>query len=163
MKRGVPVFGDPDWIRAAGVDKQRPSHRRAGVPWAHVRGPGPKDATCKYCLHLTSKGGASKTYYKCKMARITSGPGSDIRLKDPACKLFDTHASRAKVDPRDLPTEALCPYCKQWVDPKALDKLAPVKTWEMGRKKGKSYCPNCQKQFWWEVSYTYIDTQRGKE
>lgn len=39
---------------------------------------------CGTCVHLYGKrmGG---TYYKCKLSKVTSGPGTDWRLRWPAC------------------------------------------------------------------------------
>lgn len=55
-------------------------------PWWMLLGKGPDDATCGDCVHLTRKGGK---YFKCGKAKITRGPGSDIRKKDEACRLFE--------------------------------------------------------------------------
>lgn len=55
--------------------------------------PGPDGEKCRSCQHAIGRqrtpGG--KVYYKCGIARheATNGPGTDIRLKDPACARFE--------------------------------------------------------------------------
>jgi hypothetical protein len=41
-------------------------------------------ARCGNCKHLTSHS-HDRTWYKCSLVPITGGPGTDIRLKWPAC------------------------------------------------------------------------------
>jgi hypothetical protein len=79
-----PVFGDKDWIsRSKGA-----VGRRKNKPWAEIRGYGPEGVTCKTCKFL-DRNQKSRTYYKCGKVEITNGPGTDIRLKDPACRLYE--------------------------------------------------------------------------
>lgn len=45
--------------------------------------------TCGSCSHLASQGGTSGTYLKCAFgdgARVTRGPGTDVRGWWPACR-----------------------------------------------------------------------------
>lgn len=53
--------------------------------------PGPADETCRTCRHAYGTGHGKKTYYKCAIAKraATNGPGTDIRLKDPACARWE--------------------------------------------------------------------------
>lgn len=90
-KPSVPVFGDERWIATAKALRHGRGRagRRPGQPWADIRGAGPEDKKCKTCRFLTCKGGTVKTFYKCGKAPITGGPGTDIRLKDPACMLYE--------------------------------------------------------------------------
>lgn len=53
-------------------------------PWAELLGPGPADQTCGDCAFLKANG----RYFKCGKQVSTRGPGTDIRKKDPACRLF---------------------------------------------------------------------------
>jgi hypothetical protein len=55
--------------------------------WMDV-GKGPAETTCRDCQHLTRTGHNGK-YFKCDRAPITHGPGTDIRMKDEACRLFE--------------------------------------------------------------------------
>lgn len=55
-------------------------------PWNELLGKGPEDATCGGCIHLKRQGGK---YFKCGQHPVTSGPGTDIRCKDQACKMFE--------------------------------------------------------------------------
>jgi hypothetical protein len=49
-------------------------------------GTGPKGQTCGTCCHRRATGNAGR-FWKCAViqAAWTHGPGSDLRLKDPAC------------------------------------------------------------------------------
>ncbi len=53
--------------------------------------PGPSGKKCKHCEHAIGTRHGKKVYYKCAIARraATSGPGTDIRLNDPACSRFE--------------------------------------------------------------------------
>lgn len=66
-------------------DKSNRAYRRR--PWWVDVGPGPQGATCKRCKWLR-KVQFSKTYYKCGFQTITHGPGTQIAMKDPACRFF---------------------------------------------------------------------------
>lgn len=50
--------------------------------------PGPLAETCGTCANHVANDQWSKRYYKCKLVHWTHGPGTDIRLKDPACSLW---------------------------------------------------------------------------
>jgi hypothetical protein len=58
--------------------------------YAHMPGSGPPGETCGTCKHKRAKAMA-KTYYKCELRRgtWTSGAGTDILLKSPACKFWE--------------------------------------------------------------------------
>ena len=53
-------------------------------------GRGPEGETCGSCLHRTSVQGGRKAFSKCKLneRNWTRGPGSDIKMRDPACELW---------------------------------------------------------------------------
>lgn len=55
-------------------------------PWWMFLGKGPEQKTCGECEFLTRRGGR---YFKCGRQVATSGPGTDIRKKDEACRLFE--------------------------------------------------------------------------
>ena len=82
----APVFGDPAAIRAA--REYRASGSRRGRPWADLAGPGPADETCGTCGFLRASGGTVKTYFKCGARKMTRGPGTDVRKRDPSCVLW---------------------------------------------------------------------------
>ena len=88
----APVFGDPIDIARARAQGPGRGRRKPGQPWADVRGAGPAGKTCKSCSLLGANGGCGKTYYKCTATKTTHGPGTDIRLKDPACILYKAAA-----------------------------------------------------------------------
>jgi hypothetical protein len=54
-------------------------------------GSGPAGETCGTCAYAVGIGYHDKRYYKCRKIefRWTHGPGTDIRLKSPACKLWE--------------------------------------------------------------------------
>ena len=45
--------------------------------------------TCGSCDHLVRVQHGNRGYYKCGLVEITRGPGSDIRLKWPACVAWE--------------------------------------------------------------------------
>lgn len=92
---GLPL--DPDELRLTllrrGVlqqtvtlrDRSGRAYRRR--PYWIDHGKGPEGKTCKSCRFLTTVE-FSKTYYKCGRQKITHGPGTQIAMRDPACKLY---------------------------------------------------------------------------
>ena len=55
-------------------------------------GSGPAGETCKTCAHCCRRvSGSGKVFLKCavKMSLWTSGAGTDIKAKSPACQLWD--------------------------------------------------------------------------
>lgn len=44
------------------------------------------DETCGTCAHCIRVGHTSRTYFKCDLVPVTRGPGTDIRLRWPACR-----------------------------------------------------------------------------
>jgi hypothetical protein len=74
----VDLFGDP-------VRKQLQRGAYAGHP-----GMGPKGETCGTCTHsYASITRSGRRYYKCAHVVATSGPGTDIRLRTPACERWE--------------------------------------------------------------------------
>lgn len=61
-------------------------------------GSGPMGQTCGSCAHSYRRAGGSKTFHKCRLVKATGGPGSDIRLKWPACSRWQ--AATANREPR---------------------------------------------------------------
>lgn len=59
--------------------------------YAYPPGTGPAGETCKTCKHSCRVSGGSKAYWKCGLLRSvwTHGPGSDIKVKAPACKKWE--------------------------------------------------------------------------
>lgn len=63
----------------------RPRKRgHAGIP-----GTGPQGETCRTCVHLDRRCRPAKTYLKCDLVKWTSGAGTDVRAKDPACSRWE--------------------------------------------------------------------------
>jgi hypothetical protein len=65
----------------------KPKHRVGG--YAHAPGTGPLGETCRQCKHATNHPWHDRNYYKCDLVKPTHGPGTDIRLKSPACWAWD--------------------------------------------------------------------------
>jgi len=65
--------------------------RRLSKKHGHAARPGsgPAAETCRSCAHLSGKQLASR-YYKCGLMKAfwTGGQGTDVRLLDPACRLW---------------------------------------------------------------------------
>lgn len=57
-------------------------------PMVRAFGPGPEGARCRDCRHLRMKSFA-RTYYKCNLRVDTNGPGTDHRVRWPACAKFE--------------------------------------------------------------------------
>lgn len=55
-------------------------------------GSGPASETCRTCDNCRATGYRSRTYYKCALVVPTAGPGTDIRLKTPACRAWRAKA-----------------------------------------------------------------------
>ncbi len=90
----APIFGDPRWIevvRAARRRRKVPGMKYSYEPWSSYRGPGPDGATCKTCRFLLNNGKNHHNYFKCGKSKVTNGPGSDIRLRDRACFLYEPY------------------------------------------------------------------------
>lgn len=97
MTAQPPLFGRTD-IRDAARDKARwldtkgrPRKPTPAKGYADKPGSGPEGETCGSCQHAERVEYHRKTYRKCGMARNkwTHGTGSDIRLKSPACSLWE--------------------------------------------------------------------------
>lgn len=74
----VSLFGWDQPMRPS-----KPKRGRAKGNAAPV-GSGPAGETCGTCRHARYHETA-KRYWKCALVKSTSGPGTDIRLKWPAC------------------------------------------------------------------------------
>lgn len=88
---GCVVCGEP----ATGLlpPTQRPSRHPlvqthpTGNPCVAVFGAGPEGARCATCTHLFAFE-YSRVYYKCGLRPNTNGPGTDHRLRWPACAKY---------------------------------------------------------------------------
>lgn len=62
-------------------------------PCIALYGPDPMGRTCKTCKHLYLKQYSGR-YYKCDLRKNTNGPGTDHRVKWPACGKYERGVSR---------------------------------------------------------------------
>jgi hypothetical protein len=70
-----------------------PPEKAKGQPKGYARPPGtgPQGETCASCAHCCYVRGGTKAYPKCGVIRHhwTHGPGTDIRMRSPACELWE--------------------------------------------------------------------------
>jgi len=81
MKPEQPIIGQLDAFGAPPV--RHIKHPVGG--YAARPGTGPRGETCKGCACAYQSHGGNRSYWKCSLVVPTSGPGTDIRLKSPAC------------------------------------------------------------------------------
>jgi hypothetical protein len=77
-ERRIPIHDGKRLLRR--VSKENPCLR--------VFGAGPDDKQCKTCAHLFYKE-EDKRYYKCELRGDTNGPGTDHRVRWPACAKYE--------------------------------------------------------------------------
>jgi hypothetical protein len=65
-------------------------------PCVRLFGRGPDGTICKTCRHLFSHRPGKKRFYKCDLRECTNGPGSDHRVRWPACAKYELKPSRTK-------------------------------------------------------------------
>lgn len=77
---------------AEGLDAPKIKNKVSG--YAAPPGTGPKGETCKSCKHICRHHDYKHTYIKCGVIRHrwTHGLGTDIRVKSPACRLWEKPA-----------------------------------------------------------------------
>lgn len=83
---------DPDWIQ----DQQAKLREAAGGeggnrkpnPMVLKHGRGPEGKRCKSCKLIHRHTPGARTFYKCKVRGITSGPKTDHRANWPACSFW---------------------------------------------------------------------------
>jgi len=68
--------------------------------YARRPGSGPPGETCKTCEFAVRVQGGSRNFYKCLIVRHrwTHGPGSDIKLKSPACEMWKAERGASERD-----------------------------------------------------------------
>ena len=91
---GNEVAFDPAGPSLTPKERRKLKHgRTTPLPKGHAAPPGsgPAGETCAGCEHYTRREYHNRIYRKCgkNKANWTQGPGSDIRAKDPACRLWE--------------------------------------------------------------------------
>ena len=80
---------DPVRVPVAYSDlkKSRKGKPTKASGYAYPPGSGPAGEFCRTCKFAVSVCGGARNFWKCELVRKgwTHGPGSDIRLKSPAC------------------------------------------------------------------------------
>ncbi|MGY6257262.1 hypothetical protein ACXIVK_27775 [Paraburkholderia caledonica] len=75
------------------IERVSEARRKPTTPngYAGSPGRGPAGETCRSCQHKRSTGSSTaRTYWKCGLmqAHWTGGPGTDIRMRSPACQFW---------------------------------------------------------------------------
>lgn len=84
------MFGNEITLEdARRILKARAKPRKNG--YAAAPGTGPEGETCRTCAHYRSVNGGSKNFPKCNLMRAkwTSGYGTDILARAPACRNWE--------------------------------------------------------------------------
>jgi hypothetical protein len=81
------LFGEPVELRISEA-RRKPTEPKG---YASLPGAGPQGETCKTCRHKRDLGSTARTYWKCELMRAhwTGGPGTDIRMRSPACRRWE--------------------------------------------------------------------------
>ncbi|VWB08550.1 hypothetical protein BLA6863_00223 [Burkholderia lata] len=93
VRETVDLFGETIVERISEAKSKRNSPQPKG--FAAAPGTGPTGETCKTCAHKRStEGHTAKVYWKCALMQHawTGGPGSDIRMRSPACSRWSARA-----------------------------------------------------------------------
>lgn len=74
----------------------RPVRVKASGLYAALPGTGPAGETCRTCNNLSGKR-MSRRYYKCELTKgqWTGGPGTDVKVRSPACSKWEPLAEAA--------------------------------------------------------------------
>ncbi|WP_155640639.1 hypothetical protein [Burkholderia pseudomultivorans] len=91
VRQITDLFGD-SVIERVSEARRKPTEPKG---YAAQPGTGPTGETCKTCAHKRStEGHTAKVYWKCNLMQHawTGGPGSDIRMRSPACSRWVIHA-----------------------------------------------------------------------
>ena len=77
----------PDWYTPSRYTPRNNRRVKQGLhPFGDALGPeGTSCGTCRHCVRLR----CSRTYLKCELSRITSGPATDLRAKWRGCINWD--------------------------------------------------------------------------
>lgn len=76
-------------------DERKEFERRFGKKKVRARatpadpGSGPAGETCRSCKHIRRTEGFARTYVKCALVKPSRGPGTDIRVRTPACARWE--------------------------------------------------------------------------
>lgn len=82
-----PVQDQVDLPFAMTPSERRKFFGKIGGGYAAPPGTGPEGETCGSCVHAwPNTTGSRRTYWKCGLVRSTRGPGTDIRVRSPACR-----------------------------------------------------------------------------
>jgi hypothetical protein len=85
----IDLIGDEIKQQVISEAKRKPTVRKG---YAATPGTGPQGETCKTCAHAFGNGNyGQKVFYKCALLKHcwTSGYGTDILLKSPACRYWE--------------------------------------------------------------------------
>ena len=85
----VDLFGETVKVQISESKSGRKPTQPKG--YAAQPGTGPAGETCRTCRHKSSPGSTARVYWKCGLMREawTGGPGTDIRMRSPACNKWE--------------------------------------------------------------------------
>jgi hypothetical protein len=78
-----------DWLIFMEKQSTAQAVPRAIRPMYAAYGKHDTDETCGHCAHLIATG-HTKTFYKCELAKVSHGAGTDFRKKWQACGKFES-------------------------------------------------------------------------
>lgn len=88
----IDLFGETVALEISEAKGRKPTKPNG---YAAPPGTGPEGETCKSCQNAVRvSGNTANTYRKCALMRAnwTSGPGSDILFRSPACRHWEKEA-----------------------------------------------------------------------
>lgn len=86
----VNLWGEPVQVQISESKSPRKPTQPKG--YAAMPGTGPEGEKCQTCRHKASTGNShARVYWKCILMRNawTGGPGTDIRMRSPACSKWE--------------------------------------------------------------------------
>ena len=97
------VFGvdPPPPATGHGDGRYQQRHKAALAAGVHplTKYPLRTDGTrCGTCAFVRVQGMTNGTYYKCAKAAYSRGPATDLRLRWPACVLYEAHGEQEEED-----------------------------------------------------------------
>lgn len=85
----VDLFGETVKVHISEAKSGRKPTQPKGS--AAQPGTGPTGETCRTCKHKAAPTSTARVYWKCRLmqAHWTGGPGTDIRMRSPACNKWE--------------------------------------------------------------------------
>jgi hypothetical protein len=90
---------DQAWLDLHPEVLSTPTRQRPDRAHPYAPGTGPKGQTCGTCQKCVCRHFTRKRYYKCRvlMKTWTGGAGTDIKLRDSACKSWEPRIDKIEL------------------------------------------------------------------